>query len=83
MLKCHPQCRGCQHLQRRGGTVSAPELVCVAAGEKHELRSVVGRMLQVFASEERCPEFLPYEKHPDTYPSEDLLPAEHLMEASS
>lgn len=78
MLNFHEQCRGCRHLQRRGGIVSAPELLCVAAGDENPLAPMVGRMLKMFASEGRCPEATPYEAQPDSYLSEDLIPATHL-----
>ena len=76
MLKASPeQCRSCRLHQRRGGTVLPAEMQCVRL-EDSETAQVVGRMLQVFAADGRCPEHAPYDFHPDTYLSEDLEPVE-------
>lgn len=77
----HPeQCRGCRHLQRRGGAVLPPSLDCVVVDEANALSSTIGRMLQAFASDGRCPEAAPYDVQPDSYLSEDLIPASHLKD---
>ena len=74
MLNSAPaQCRSCQRLQRRGGIVLPAVMSCTRL-ETGEAGEIMGRMLQVFAADDRCPEHSPYDSHPDCYFSQDLDP---------
>ena len=72
MLTSPVQCKGCRHLQRRGGIVLPAELLCTAA-EGSQNGELLGKMLQVFAADGRCPSHdALLATHPDCYLSEDL-----------
>ena len=49
-------CQACRFLEGRGGVVLQARNGCGRLGD-NEIGAVMGRMLQIFAKEGRCPEY--------------------------
>jgi hypothetical protein len=70
-----PQCPRCQLLDLRGGTILPAANSCAAldaSGLSDPATAILVRMAFLLARQGQCPNFKPFEAHPDAYRALDL-----------